>query len=81
MEDRPPEFPLEQLHAAAEDEAARSHIDALHAELSKDSPSADTIAMHVEQLRERPKLLALVSNWFDDPRVQTFLADLSSAGL
>ncbi|MBV9103381.1 MAG: hypothetical protein JO060_07300 [Candidatus Eremiobacteraeota bacterium] len=81
MEDRPPAFPRDQLYEAAADEASRSHIDALHDELSKDRPSAEKIETHVQRLREQPALLAIVTNWFDDPRVQTFLGDLSSAGL
>jgi hypothetical protein len=81
MDEKRPDLPVEQLHAAAESATARADIDALHAELSKDRPSAAAIASHVERLREQPKLLAVIGNWFDDPRVQTFLADLSSAGL
>jgi hypothetical protein len=81
MDEKRPELPIEQLHAAAESATARAHIDALHAELSKERPSAEAIASHVERLREQPRLLALISNWFDDPRVQTFLTDLSAAGL
>lgn len=81
MEDQRPELPLQQLHAAADDDQAREQIDALHAELSKVQPSSDVIATHVDEIRKQPKLVALIENWFDDPRIQTFLADLSSAGL
>jgi len=81
MSDSLPNLPLHELHGAAESDAARSDIDALHAELAKERPSAEAIASHVERLRTQPRLVALIANWFDDPRTQTFLADLSSAGL
>jgi hypothetical protein len=81
MNDTPPELPVAALRGAAEDETAHADIDALHAEVSKDRPSPETIAAHVERFRDRPRLFAIVANWFDDPRTQTFLADLSGTGL
>jgi hypothetical protein len=81
MSDTPPNFPVDALRSAADSDQARADVDALHAELAKDQPSADAINAHVDQLRKRPPLFAIVANWFDDPRTQTFLADLSSAGL
>ena len=81
MDESRPDLPLEELRAAAGDRVSHAEIDALHAELLKQSPSRDAIAGHVERLRQQPRLVAIVENWFDDPRVQTFLADLSSAGL
>jgi hypothetical protein len=81
MSETPPQLPVDAMRQAAEDAAAHAEIDALHEELSKETPSADKIATHVERIRRQPKLLAIIENWFDDPRTQTFLADLSSAGL
>lgn len=81
MNDTPPRLPLDAMRQAADDADTHADIDALHQELSKDRPSADTISSHVERLRRQPKLVAIVANWFEDPRTQTFLADLSSAGL
>ena len=81
MDQTPPRLPVDALRGAAEDDATHADIDALHAELSAERPSADRIAAHVENLRARPKVFAIVANWFDDPRTQTFLADLAGTGL
>lgn len=76
-----PRLPVDALRGAAEDPASHADIDALHAELSRDEPSRDAIESHVEGFRNRPKLFAIIANWFDDPRTQTFLADLAGTGL
>jgi hypothetical protein len=81
MNDTPPQLPVDELRGAAEDAASHADIDALHAELSSEKPSPERIAEHVEGFRDRPKIFAVVANWFDDPRTQTFLADLAGTGL
>jgi hypothetical protein len=81
MNNAPHGLPYDDLHAIAEDADTRAEIDALHAELTKATPSVDAINAHVEGFRERPKVFAVISNWFDDPRTQTFLADLAGTGL
>jgi hypothetical protein len=81
MNNAPHGLPIDDLHAIAEDADTRAEIDALHAELIKATPSVDAINGHVEGLRQRPQIFAIVSNWFDDPRTQTFLADLAGTGL
>lgn len=81
MNDTPPQLPVDAMRQAAGDPGTHADIDALHAELTKEQPSADAISSHVERLRGQPKLWAILATWFEDPRTQTFLADLSSAGL
>ena len=79
MENRPPDLPLDALRSG--DPSSSDTIDALHAELGKDAPSAGAISEHVETLRRQPPLVAILENWFDDPRTQAFLAELSATGL
>ena len=79
MENRPPDLPLDDLRSGAPHSGET--IDALHAELGKDQPSADTIVEHVAALRRQPPLVAILENWFEDPRTQAFLAELSATGL
>jgi hypothetical protein len=81
MSETPHGLPIEKLLGAADDPASHAEIEALHEELAKARPSADAIAAHVEGFRDRPKLFAIVANWFEDTRTQTFLADLAGTGL
>jgi hypothetical protein len=77
-----PEFPADELHAAVPGDAeARRRIDALHRELGSQRPSPELIAEHVGELRKQPLLTALISNWFDDPRTQAFIDELTHTGL
>ena len=79
MDNRPPDLPLDALRDRAPESG--DDIDALHAELGKARPSTATIAGHVESLRRQPRIVTLIENWFDDPRTQTFLSELSATGL
>ncbi len=81
MDQTPHGLPIDDLRNIAEDDATHAEIEALHAELIKAQPSVDAITTHVEGLRQRPQIFAIVANWFDDPRTQTFLADLAGTGL
>jgi|GEM_PF-923982 len=77
-----PDLPASELHGALEDgHEAHAEIDALHGELSKEQPSAREIAKRVERLRRWPQLASVIANWWDDPRVQLFIQELSAAGL
>lgn len=79
MDNRPPELPLDELRDRAPESG--DAIDALHAELGKERPSQEAIAEHVESLRRQPRIVTIIENWFDDPRTQTFLSELSATGL
>lgn len=81
MNDRP-NLPVDKLRAAVpEDHEAQESIDALHEELSGASPASGRIREHVENLRKHAPLSALVAAWFEDPRTQTFIQELTAAGL
>ena len=81
MHERPP-FPTDQLRAAVpSDHEARSTIDDLHNELSTERPASSAIKAHVETLRKHAPLTTLVANWFEDPRTQAFIEELTAAGL
>jgi hypothetical protein len=79
MENRPPDLPLDELRSGSP--RSGETIDALHTELGKAQPSAEAITEHVETLRRQPPLVAILENWFEDPRTQAFLAELSATGL
>ena len=82
MPEERPEFPADKLRAAVPHDAqARERIDALHRELGSQRPAAATIKDHVEELRKHAPLTALIANWFEDPRTQAFIDELTAAGL
>ncbi|MBV8723376.1 MAG: hypothetical protein JO277_14595 [Candidatus Eremiobacteraeota bacterium] len=75
-------LPIRELHdALPERHEAHETIDRLGAELSSGRPNADAIRHHVGILRSLPQLEARVVNWWDDPKTQQFIADLSQIGL
>ena len=80
-EDRP-ELPVEKLRAAASENAgAQARIDALHRELSSERPASGAIKDHVTELRKHAPLTALITAWFENPRTQAFIDELTAAGL
>lgn len=75
-------FPRESLHAALpQDHAAHGTVDELHTEIARPQPNPRTIQRHVGTLRGVPELEAIVSNWWDDPKTQRFVATLGQIGL
>lgn len=82
MDKTPPELPIDHLREALpEGHEARADVDALHGELVKERPSAQEIAGRVERLRRWPQVASTVANWWDDPRTQLFIQELTAAGL
>ncbi|MBV8602251.1 MAG: hypothetical protein JO359_11870 [Candidatus Eremiobacteraeota bacterium] len=82
MPDDRPDFPLENLRAAVPgNPGAQAEIDALHRELAAERPASAKIKAHVESLQKHAPLSTLVANWFEDPRTQTFIQELTAAGL
>lgn len=76
------DFPIEKLRAAASsDDEAQNQIDALQRELQSDRPSSAAISEHVSALQKHAGLVTLIENWIDDPRTQSFINELVSAGL
>lgn len=77
-----PKFPLDDLRAAVGgDREAQARLDALNRELSAAKPARSTIASHVGELRKHASIGTLIANWFDDPRTQAFIDELSAGGL
>lgn len=75
-------LPRDDLHAALPGgHAAHAQIDRLHDELSASSPNRRAIETHVHALRSIPEIEATVTNWWDDPGTQRFIANLSQIGL
>jgi hypothetical protein len=82
MTDNGREFPVDELRrAAGEDRTAHARIDALGRELDSDNPVRASIDSHVAELRKHPSLSTLIANWFDDPRTQAFIDELTGTGL
>lgn len=75
-------LPREALHAALpEEHGAHATIDELHAEIAAASPDPKRIEKHTGDLRALPELEAIVANWWDDPKVQRFVANIGQIGL
>lgn len=81
MADRP-KFPADDLrNAVPHDEPARDRIDALDRELNADRPDKSAITSHVGELRKHASLATIIANWFEDPKTQAFINELSAGGL
>jgi hypothetical protein len=77
-----PMVPHAKLHASlTKGHSAHSTIDKLHAEMQVSSPSRRAIERHVSDLRALPELEATIANWWEDPKTQRFIANLSQIGL
>ena len=82
MPDERTDFPADKLHAAIPgDSETRARIDALKHELASDRPMAANIQAHVTELRKHASLRDLVTAWFENPRTQAFIAELTATGL
>jgi hypothetical protein len=77
-----PQLPSEDLHKALPPEhSEHATIDQLHGEIHSAQPNRDAIESHVGRLRALPEVEAIIANWWDDPRVQRFVANLNQIGL
>ena len=77
-----PDFPAEQLRAAAQgNDDANARVDALHRELAAEHPDKTAIHGHVGELRKHASLATIVTNWFEDPKTQAFIDELTGTGL
>jgi methylthioribose-1-phosphate isomerase len=82
MPDERIDFPADKLNAAIPDDPeARARIEALKRELASDRPTAANIHTHVTELRKHASLRDLVTAWFENPRTQAFIEELTAAGL
>jgi hypothetical protein len=77
-----PDFPAEDLRAALPDDPeVFKRIAELQGELHSERPATATIHNHVAELRKHASLRTLIAAWFDDPRTQAFIDELTAAGL
>jgi hypothetical protein len=77
-----PTLPQDDLHGALPSEhPAHATIDRLDAELQAAQPDRQAIEQHVGALRLLPELEAIVANWWENPRTQRFVWNLSQIGL
>lgn len=75
-------FPAEMLHEALpKSHDAHATIDHLRTELGKAAPSSEALKTHAGALRALPELQAIVANWWDSPKVQGIILDLTQIGL
>jgi len=82
MPNERPDFPADKLNAAIPDDPqAQARIEALKRELASDRPTAANIHAHVTELRKHASLRDLVTAWFESPRTQAFIDELTATGL
>jgi hypothetical protein len=75
-------LPREDLHAALPaGHVAHASIDELHSAMEGRAPDRSSIERRIGHLRSFPELEAIVANWWDDPKTQRFIANLSQIGL
>jgi hypothetical protein len=75
-------LPVARLHdALPQGHAAHATIDNLYREITGAKPNRATIEHHVSALRSLPELEATVANWWDDPKTQRVIYDLTQIGL
>jgi hypothetical protein len=81
-QDRPPQLPYDELHAAlGENAAARTELEALRAHLNEPVPDAERIRGHVDALRGVHDAEARIANWWDNPETQRWIMTITNAGL
>ena len=77
-----PNFPAEDLRAALPDDPeVFKRIAELDDELRAEKPASAKIHAHVTELRKHVPLRTLLATWFEDPRTQAFIDELTAAGL
>jgi len=82
MPEQRPDFPADRLRAALPDDPeVFERIAALQQELHSEKPATATIHAHVAELRKHASLRTLLATWFEDPRTQAFIDELTAAGL
>lgn len=82
MSEQRPKFPADDLRAAVPgDAAAHRRIDALDREWSAQRPNHAEIQSQVGELRKHASLATIIANWFEDPKTQAFIDELSGGGL
>lgn len=79
MNDRGKTF-AEQLREIGGSEHA-DHLTELRSELEREAPRPAVLEEQFERLRSHPDLGAELTVWWNDPKVQTFIAELNGMGL
>ncbi len=73
--------PVAHLLDVTRDYPQHDDLTALQQELASDQPSHDTVHSLIERLRINPELENAIGAWANDPRTQSFLAELNALGL
>ena len=82
MSNERPQFPAEDLRAAMPDDPeVFKRIADLDDELRSERPASAKIHAHVTELHKHASLRTLLAAWFEDPRTQAFIDELTAAGL
>ena len=77
-----PQFPADALRAASPDDPEIfKRIADLDSEIKSKQPRSAKIREHSTELRKRASLRDILTAWFDDPRTQEFIDELTAAGL
>jgi hypothetical protein len=82
MENDRPQVPIDDLRAAAGNQAdASAALGAFHAEYESSAPDRELLEAHASRLRAIPGIVAPFERWWLDPRVQAFVSELNATGL
>jgi hypothetical protein len=57
------------------------HLAELRSELEREDPRPAVLEEQFERLRSHPNLGAELTAWWNDPKTQTFIAELNGMGL
>jgi len=77
-----PSLPMDELrHAVGDDPEGLTAADDLHAAWQSETPDRKTIEGHVDRLRGIRDAEAVVLNWWESPRVQSIVKNLTDAQL
>ncbi len=57
------------------------HLGDLHAELDREEPRPAQLAAEFERLRAEPSMEFMITSWWNDPKTQSFIAELNALGI
>ncbi len=81
MSDPREPLPYDDLHAAADDDAARAALADFHGEYASETPDHARLQAHAERVRGFATVAGPFERWWLSPRVQAFVSELNATGL
>ena len=81
MSDSRVPLPYDDLHAAADDDAARAALADFRGEYASAAPDPTRLRAHADRVRGFAVVAGPFERWWLDPRVQAFVSELNATGL